>query len=68
MINKTEKPKSFRAVCRYLTECVNTIPVMALTEEEAVKKAKEQFERWNAEWISKQHGNPKNLIDITIQE
>ena len=68
MINEVEKPKCFRAICRYTTECLNTIPVLAFTKEEAEEKAKEQFERWNAEWISKQHGNPKNLIDITIQE
>ncbi len=67
MKNDIEKPKYFRAVCRYTTECTNTIPVIAHTEEEAKQIAQEQFERWNADWINKDHGNPKNLIDITIQ-
>ena len=68
MKNKeTPAPRRYTAVCRYFTECYTRIPVEAYSEEEAKQQAQEKFERWNDDWITKDHGNPKRLIEINVE-
>lgn len=58
--------KNYRVLCTYQTEDTSVFPVRANTKEEAKEIAKDQFNRWNDYWITKEHGNPKYLMKVEI--
>lgn len=58
--------KHYNILCTYATECTCIRPVDAYSEEEAKAIAAQQFKEWNADWVNKEHGNPKHLIGVKV--
>lgn len=60
--------KYFNVICWYETVCTNAFPIYAENEEEAIEKAKEEFNEFNKHWMKAFNGSEKKLLKVEVQK